>query len=150
MCFQKWHHLVPPTFCSLFPALPHPSAYLQPPRTTQCSPSRLSLYEPLVPALFFCCLLFLSITLSKTGHMLILQDCTVAVSSSKLGCTLGAPEFKWTHGSLGSRCNSELLSCAACPASFHLHQCLMNIFSLGLLSCHILFWAFSGWWNLSP
>lgn len=124
----------PPTFCSLFPALPHPLAYPQPPGTTQCSLSRLSLYEPLVPALFFCCLLFPSITLSKTGHRLILQDCTVAVSASKLGCTLGAPEFKWTHCSLGSRCNSELLSSAACPAaSFHPHQCHMNILSLGHL-----------------
>ena len=99
----------PPTFCSLFPALPHPLAHPQPPGTTQCSLSRLSLYEPLVPALLFCCLLFPSITLSKTGHVLILQKCTVAVTASKLGCTLGAPEFKWTHCSLGSRCNSELL-----------------------------------------
>ena len=130
---KMWYKDQPP-LCSLFPALPHPLAYPQPPGTTQCSLSRLSLYEPLVPALFCCCLLFPSITLSKTGHMLVLQDCTVAVSASKLGCTLGAPEFKWTHCSLGSRCNSELLSSAACPpASFHPHQCHMNILSLGHL-----------------
>lgn len=143
VCFQKWNHLAPSIFRSLFSALPHLSAYLQPPWTTHCS-KEAQLVGSFCPSF---ALLLAALPLYhfvQNRNLPILQDSTVAVSGSKLGCTLGAPELWWTHGPLGSRYNSELLSSAACPAAgFLLLQCLMNTSFLGRLSGHILFWTFS-------
>nr|XP_031324684.1 tRNA N(3)-methylcytidine methyltransferase METTL2A isoform X1 [Camelus dromedarius] len=91
-CFQRRNHLTPPTFCSFFPSPPLTPTLSQPEPLTvlQISSAYPSL---LLPTLLFCSLPFLSVTLSKTGNLSILQDSTAAVSASKLSCTLGAPEI---------------------------------------------------------